>query len=872
MACPYPFFGFTSNTLDYALFKPNGGIFDHATGMNYTNMFDAQLDAIYSVMKRLGYDDVDSGGGTKYMEVDPRDHCDKEEKIASISPWKRKRPERRGPYKIVVHSFWEKFDDDTYANMDLDIDTKKTALKASPSVVSVVSLTGGNALFMGSGTIIDCENVNGTYFSTILTSASLLRSSAELEAVPEDIKIDVYISDGKLFEGRVFAYDFHFNIAFIKIESNATLPTASLRLLEDSISIDPNDIPGSDSFQLRPHSNVSKLCPGDIVVAVGRFFDAPYNLMAARGQFSLDCCKFDCKELFRIRIATGQSKWETCPIAPQCFSWNVVVCVVSKYGNFCRPWLGMEMTNLYAASVDKLERIIQKFPNIVKGVLVEKVIKESPAEHAGICQGDVIVRCSENFVQSILEFYGIIWDKVGKSVEVVVIRERSDALLNLTMVVDETSADKFNSGRSPKDPWYLLVEFVDDSYEHRHGIIESDVRFAHAQFCYADQLWAFFWTRPFCHSVLSATPFPHQSQPSPFFAINGHQHTQTLLNADDLPRLVQGDSSSVGQIFANLINDSSKVMELSFEQEFPNDGDRLLLQQRPLFYDRMKQVVVLIETILKPGLENPSVTESESSKCKYSLVGDPSNSVPTIHGGGVILNKEGFVLTCAHILPVDLEMITLRRVNEEEFWLAELVSINREWDLALVRVIDSLGEGVEFNFAKFGNEDLIDIGMEVYGIAHPGDIYYSLVVGQVAFLCHDALPPPPSPSLDRGARDRSPSVSPRSRTPNSRMVGDIIAKEDVELHDLHKKLNVIQVNNFHGMKGSSGAPIFDSHGRIIGIYSFILKNFDFGVHLTTLRKFCQDCLPQPSTKHKVKDTGKRKTSSLWIGSGGKKGR
>ncbi|KAL7188765.1 hypothetical protein ACSBR1_038593 [Camellia fascicularis] len=63
MVCPYPFFGFTSNTLDYALFKPNGGVFDHATGMNYTNMFDAQLDAIYSVMKRLGYDDVDGNGG-----------------------------------------------------------------------------------------------------------------------------------------------------------------------------------------------------------------------------------------------------------------------------------------------------------------------------------------------------------------------------------------------------------------------------------------------------------------------------------------------------------------------------------------------------------------------------------------------------------------------------------------------------------------------------------------------------------------------------------------------------------------------------------------------------------------------------------------
>lgn len=59
MVSPYPFFGFTDNTLNYALFNPNGGVFDETTGLNYTNMFDAQLDAVYSAMKRLGYDDVD---------------------------------------------------------------------------------------------------------------------------------------------------------------------------------------------------------------------------------------------------------------------------------------------------------------------------------------------------------------------------------------------------------------------------------------------------------------------------------------------------------------------------------------------------------------------------------------------------------------------------------------------------------------------------------------------------------------------------------------------------------------------------------------------------------------------------------------------
>ncbi|XP_058109654.1 glucan endo-1,3-beta-glucosidase-like isoform X2 [Magnolia sinica] len=59
MINPYPYFGFSEKTLNYALFKPNPGIFDAATGHNYTNMFDAQLDAIYSAMKRLGYGDVE---------------------------------------------------------------------------------------------------------------------------------------------------------------------------------------------------------------------------------------------------------------------------------------------------------------------------------------------------------------------------------------------------------------------------------------------------------------------------------------------------------------------------------------------------------------------------------------------------------------------------------------------------------------------------------------------------------------------------------------------------------------------------------------------------------------------------------------------
>lgn len=59
MVNPYPYFGFRADTLNYAIFKPNRGVFDPVTKVNYTNMFDAQLDAVYWAMKKVGYEDVD---------------------------------------------------------------------------------------------------------------------------------------------------------------------------------------------------------------------------------------------------------------------------------------------------------------------------------------------------------------------------------------------------------------------------------------------------------------------------------------------------------------------------------------------------------------------------------------------------------------------------------------------------------------------------------------------------------------------------------------------------------------------------------------------------------------------------------------------
>ncbi|KAM0841587.1 hypothetical protein ACQ4PT_058919 [Festuca glaucescens] len=69
----YPYFGYNGDTLPYALARPNPGVLDAGTGITYTSMFEAQLDSVYSAMRKLGFEDVEilvgeTGWPTKAMD------------------------------------------------------------------------------------------------------------------------------------------------------------------------------------------------------------------------------------------------------------------------------------------------------------------------------------------------------------------------------------------------------------------------------------------------------------------------------------------------------------------------------------------------------------------------------------------------------------------------------------------------------------------------------------------------------------------------------------------------------------------------------------------------------------------------------------
>lgn len=374
---------------------------------------------------------------------------------------------RYNNYKYVVNNYGR-----FSGKVVVDIDAKKSVLKAASSVVCLTSYSGDKRLFICSGFIIEsCNNGRGgTFTGTILTSAILLTSPSAAAMVADDLKIDVHMAGGTFFKGQQLAVDFHYNIAIIKINSNAPLPTSTLRLIDNSVPLDPGNrgcfedlnsshFPGHQDSAVS--SNRFSLYPGTKVLALGRYFADSYDIMAAPGEFSYRDCKFDCKELLisscKIKkngmggplinslgevIGVNFYKASYTPFLPiniayQCYMYLKNQCRIP------RPWIGLSVIDLYGGSLHELDILNQKFPHVVKGATVKQAIPKSPACIAELRAGDVIINCDGNLVRSCLELTEALWDKEGKPVELVVVRESADEPLSLMVEAVKTNPNTY---------------------------------------------------------------------------------------------------------------------------------------------------------------------------------------------------------------------------------------------------------------------------------------------------------------------------------------------------------------------------------------------------------------------------------------------
>ncbi|XP_073220343.1 uncharacterized protein [Cicer arietinum] len=170
-------------------------------------------------------------------------------------------------------------------NAFLDTNTKKAVLKISSFVVALISYTGEQELSQCSGVTIENDGNNG---HIVLTSANLIRRPTKEDMIDDrladSLKVIIYLYDGQSYDGEVRAYDFHYNLALIRFQSDSSFATAKLRQVDDYVNVNPAE---EKLFHLRPHSSHLNLVPRHAMIAVGRYFAKPFDVMAAPSESSV---------------------------------------------------------------------------------------------------------------------------------------------------------------------------------------------------------------------------------------------------------------------------------------------------------------------------------------------------------------------------------------------------------------------------------------------------------------------------------------------------------------------------------------------------------------------------------------------------------
>lgn len=170
---------------------------------------------------------------------------------------------------VLVNGFEEKFpntDGSCSWGDVLNQLSEEVASNLSRSVVSLASFSGKTRLFACTGIIIEFN-----LCTTVLTSASLVRSSDDENKIDDNLRIEVRLPNKQYVTGKLQHCSLHYNIALVNIVGSPDLHATNL------------------CHQVQFES-------GSEVVAVGRIF-AVGKLTATGGTLADKLSKFDCTEL-----------------------------------------------------------------------------------------------------------------------------------------------------------------------------------------------------------------------------------------------------------------------------------------------------------------------------------------------------------------------------------------------------------------------------------------------------------------------------------------------------------------------------------------------------------------------------------------------
>ncbi|XP_044979346.1 uncharacterized protein LOC123446870 isoform X2 [Hordeum vulgare subsp. vulgare] len=276
----------------------------------------------------------------------------------------------------------------TQALLPLRESGSKAALSAAKSLVGISSSLGCKPLKRCSGLLIDWDEESKT--CVVLTTAHLIRTKDSPiniwlggEEYTSNADVTVHLLDGTSEKGQLLYYQPHYDLAFVrvKVDHPIQLPSFSeevtfaeevLRLGRDNM-LDLRITYGRAAYQNpdideRYHymyfdcadddNDDEEYDSGGLVISLDGQIVGMFNISSS-GSFIPSSILLSCVDLWK------------------------------KYGKIRRPQLGMTFEAiklLEPAHVDKIWRAC----NIDDGLVVQKVLKGSPADKFGIERGDII--------------------------------------------------------------------------------------------------------------------------------------------------------------------------------------------------------------------------------------------------------------------------------------------------------------------------------------------------------------------------------------------------------------------------------------------------------------------------------------------------
>jgi serine protease Do len=103
----------------------------------------------------------------------------------------------------------------------------------------------------------------------------------------------------------------------------------------------------------------------------------------------------------------------------------------------------------------------------------------------------------------------------------------------------------------------------------------------------------------------------------------------------------------------------------------------------------------------------------------------PRKAIRPILGSGVIVSKDGYILTNNHIIE-RAEDLTVKTMDEKEY-KAKIIGTDPETDIAVIKI-----EGNNFPYAKLGNSDELKVGEWVIAIGNPFHLLGTVTVGIIS--------------------------------------------------------------------------------------------------------------------------------------------